>query len=149
MNIINFIEHLQCPLVDGIIFPNEIVKLFDITVDWSIPLKYMVTNESITTFTELKNENKFFIANCAILSTVIDVTKQIKVISGEGNYGSDGFISIIDLKSDELIWMVYFKCSNPFVNIAIENSHIVARSSLNCNWVFELDNPSKININCI
>ena len=34
-DLIDFFEHLSCPKVNGIIFPNGDIELIDVKIDWS------------------------------------------------------------------------------------------------------------------
>jgi hypothetical protein len=146
--IIDFIHHLECPTLDGIIFPNGEIQLFDIKVTWGTPNKFNVKTAGRTTVDILKKEHNLYINSCAILSKTVCLKYSVEVIAGEGNYGSDGFIGVLDLASKKLAWLAFFTCSNPFNQIEMIGDEIHAKSTAGCIWRLPLRNPDALYVEC-
>ena len=142
----NFIEHLECPSVDGIIFPDTTIQLFEMEVSWEKPVEFKIQASSTTSIDNLEKEGKLWWCNCAILDEYVNATDSIKVFCGEGSHGSDGFVSVMDLKKGKVIWIAYFKCSNPFYKVTIKEEQVIAVSTLDCVWKFNLDRPFIIEV---
>jgi len=82
--------------------------------------------------------------------TSIDIMKRFNLseeyqcILGEGSYGSEGFVAYLTSK-DDLLWVMYFEKSNPFVNlIKLPNLNIEVESSANYKIIINVNDPSNI-----
>lgn len=139
--IVDFIEHLECPLINGIIFPDETIQLLDIQINKGIPKKYTIQTALKTSINILNNKRELYWTSCAILFRLIYQKYSIEIIVGEAGYGSDGFIGVIDLKSRKLIWLAFFDCSNPFDKVKVIKQEIYATSTLGYVWKFKIKNP--------
>jgi len=144
----NFIDFLECPLVNGIIFPNGVIKLLDVNVEWSPKLIYTIKKSEETSIKALEKIGHLQWNDCAILTKLSDEKKNIVVIAGEGDYGSDGFVSVIDLYSRKLIWLAFFNCSNPFEKLEIKNDELLVKSTNGCLWKFNILDPVNIVVDC-
>jgi hypothetical protein len=145
----DFVDHLECPTVDGIIFPDGGIQTFDIKVNWNTPKSFKIKIASRTTIQILENEGNLHWNNCAVLATKVSFEYSIEVIAGEGNFGSDGFIGVLDLETRKLIWLAFFTCSNPFDKITIIGDEIHAKSTVNCIWRFRLKDPLTPFVECL
>ena len=139
--IVDFIEHLECPLLNGIIFPDETIQLLNIHINKGIPQKYTIQTALKTSINILNNKNELWWTSCTILFKLIDQKYSIEIVTGEAGYGSDGFVAVIDLKSRKLIWLAFFDCSNPFDKVNVIDQEIYATSTLGCVWKFKIKNP--------
>ena len=146
--IADFIEHLECPTITGIIFPDGTIHRLDIRMDWKSSKKYTIHVGSQTSIEGLREENELGVNYCGINVTAIDKQHDIEVVAGEGNFGSDGFIAVVGLKTRKLIWLAFFESSNPFDKINIINEEIHATSTLNCVWKFKISSPIQCTVNC-
>jgi hypothetical protein len=77
----------------------------------------------------------------------IDIFKEKKyknytIFFGEGSYGGDGFITIMD-KDNKIIWIMFHDNINPIENIEIDEDKIIGIN--NCKIKYEF----KINLNKI
>ena len=68
------------------------------------------------------------------------------MVSGESDYGSDGFVAVLNLSTKELKWIAFFDSSNPFDNLRLVGNSLYAISTSNYVWEFNLDNPTDISI---
>jgi hypothetical protein len=142
----NFIAHLECPLINGIIFPDTTIQLFEMEVSWEKPVEFKIQASSTTSIDDLEKDGELWWCNCAILDEYVDETDSIKVFCGEGSHGSDGFVSVMDLKKEKVVWVAYFTSSNPFYKVTIKEEQVIAVSTLDCVWKFNLDRPFVIEI---
>lgn len=140
----NFIEHLESPSLDGIIFPNGKILLFEIHFGTYPIIFYNVNSILETSIDELNDKGQLNWSSCAVLTEVVDVVESIRVIAGECSYGSDGFIAVLEMNSSKLIWLAFFNNLNPFNEVFIKDHKIYAKSTYNCVWVFEIANPTSI-----
>jgi hypothetical protein len=145
--IVDFIEHLECPIVDGIIYPDNTIQLCDVDISWKKPAEFKVQMLSVTSIDNLEKEGKLGWASCYISDEYIDEIHSIKVVCGETSWGGDGFVAVTNLK-EKLIWIAFFGCSNPFCKVTIAGTQIIALSTYECEWRFDIDNPSRISVVC-
>lgn len=141
----NFMDHLECPLVNGIVFSDNTIQLFE-EVPWEKPVEIKIQSSSTTSINDLENEGKLSWCGCAILDKYIDETDSIKAFCGEGNFGDDGFVSVMDLKKDKVIWVAYFTSSNPFYKVTIEEGQVSVFSTIDFVWKFDIDRPFVVEV---
>jgi hypothetical protein len=146
--VINFIEHLECPSINGIVYPNNTIQLFDVDVNWGPPINYKVSVGSKTSIETLDSIGALWWNSCAILIKTFVELNSIEIIAGEGDYGSDGFIAVIDSITKKTIWIAFLKCSNPFYKIEFKDDKISATSTIGCTWCFLLNNPVNCTVIC-
>ena len=64
---------------------------------------------------------------------------EFSVFVGEGGYGSEGALWVIENKTDKLLWFLFSDTSNPFVSAYInENNEVVAEINLDKSWKIPL-----------
>ena len=77
--------------------------------------------------------------------------EEYSVFAGEGSYGSDGALWVIENKTNKLLWFLFSDRSNPFVSASInENKEVVAKTNLGKIWKIpllqsEISNKNKQN----
>ena len=84
--------------------------------------------------------------DCIVLLEALSHRWNLKVLCGEGDYGSDGFIALLDLELNTLKWLAFFENSNPFENVEIHYDHLVGITNLHYRWRFNLKNPQQLDI---
>lgn len=146
--IVNFISNLEAPIINGVVYPSGDLTLLDIQINWDLPIKYKVLGAFHTTVNDFVVKNDLYFSSCTITSHIVCNSESIEIFAGEGSYGSDGFVAVADSGSKKLIWLAFFECSNPFIDLTIKGKVIYATSTLNCLWMFDIDNPSKVTIKC-
>ncbi len=99
----NFIEYLESPSLNGIIFPDGAIKILDIDVEWSPKTIYSIKGIRESSINTLEAEGNLHWNNCAVMVELMNEKESIKIIGGEGDYGSDGFVGVIDSNSGKLI----------------------------------------------
>ncbi len=146
--IANFTEHLESPSINGIIFSDETIQLIDVDVNWEQPKRYTLKTTSKVSIDILRKKGELRWNDCAVLTTLTDKTHSIQVIAGEGDYGSDGFISVADLNSKATLWIAFFDCSDPFSELKVVGEEIHALSTSGCVWRFKINDPADCTIDC-
>ncbi len=144
----NFIEYLESPSLNGIIFPSGAIKILNIEVKWSPQIVYSIKVQEEESIDTLETKGILHWNDCAVKVDLIDEKKSLEVVAGEGDYGSDGFVGVVDLNSRKLIWLAFFNCSNPFNKLEINDKEIYATSTNNCLWKFRIENPIDIVVEC-
>ncbi len=147
-NIENFIEHLESPSLNGIIFPDGLVKMLEIKVEWFPKINYHIRIQEESSIDILEAKGTLYWNDCAVMVSLIDERISVEVVAGEGDYGSDGFVGVVDLKSKRLIWLAFFNCSNPFNRLEIKNKELFATSTNGCLWKFKIENPVDFIVEC-
>ena len=142
----NFWQNQESPSIDGIVFPNGDIQLINVKVDWGQPVKYKLSLGCKTSIEELKLQNKISWNDCAVITRAIDETKKVEAIAGQGDYGSDGFVAVVNSGNKELVWLAFFETSNPFEYLQFYENELHARSSLGNLWRFPLDEPSRVKV---
>lgn len=148
VNIEDFIQHQECPGVNGIYYPNGSVHLLDVNVNWVADDKYIVKFMEETSINDLCDSMDIDCWNdCNVLFSKEYDKFGIKVISGESDYGDDGFIAVIDCH-DKLVWLAFFDCSNPFDDVSVDESLVYARSTNGTMWEFPISSPKDVVVKC-
>ena len=144
-----FREQLESPSLNGITFPDGTIKIFDIKVEWSPTIIYTIKEKEDSSIDILKSIGQLHWSDCAVITKLIDKERSIEVIAGEGDYGDDGFVGVIDLNSRKLIWLAFFNCSNPFDKLKIIDDYLYARSTSGCFWKFKIEDPTIFEVTCL
>ncbi|HYF02990.1 MAG TPA: hypothetical protein VEC36_06415 [Patescibacteria group bacterium] len=147
-DLLRFFDHQECPSVDGIVYPDGSIFLLNISIDWGRPANYSVKKGAKTTVDGLKGEGELYWTSCAVLVSMIDTQQSIEIWGGEASYGSDGFVSVFDLSSKNLIWIAFFNESNPFDKLSVLDDEIYATSTNGCVWKIKIKNPVDIVVEC-
>jgi len=144
--IIDFCEHQEFPRVNGIIFADGTIQLLKLAVDWGPPAKYRSILGEIVSLDALNSESKLIWNDGAILAKRISDDGALEAVCGESDFGSDGFIAVINKKTKKLVWLASFDCSNPFDSVEFDRGHICARTTLGNFWRFPISNPQDFTV---
>lgn len=133
------------PMVNGIVFQNGHVIPFTI---------FGYGTERKISSASPYNLNDFLKRENAVLSSVDslgelklkDRVEFVRAICGEGSYGSDGFIVVLD-NNDRVCWVAVFDCSNPFVRLIQRGDDLIAVNNSDEHWVFPLSDPGSFYVN--
>jgi len=131
----------QIPIKDGIYFNSG--KAFELYfTSYPSPILKVKEPFDLEEFLE-KNQEEL---------SYVDITCKLKLpnnhtlVSGEGSYGSEGFIGYLD-KNKEPIWLIYSESFNPIISLTKLDSKIKADSSLlGISFILDIDNPLDIKI---
>jgi hypothetical protein len=131
----------ELPIKNALYFVDGRAGLIDI-IFYPYPKLLKLGDFDFNDFYE-KNKNE---------TTTIDIVKKIQLSDvgylciGEGSYGSEGFIACLDSKED-LIWVVYFENSNPFVSATILGDlTVVIESSAGFRLKIDTKKPERMEV---
>lgn len=144
----DFTDHLSGPLINGFTFCDGSIHRIDIQSNWPVSTGYTFKPINVSSITELESDGEMHWNNYAIISTTVDQLLGLEVLCGQGNHGSDGFLAVIDLNTNRLVWIASFDCSNPFDSAIFRDGNIIGQSTNGCVWTFKIAPPSLINIRC-
>ncbi|WP_321279993.1 hypothetical protein [Marinifilum fragile] len=147
--ILNFVDNLECPAINGITYSDGRVIPVKLIVDWESPINYKIELEKESSIKKIAKNKGLRWNDCAVLSNLTNIEKGIEIFAGEGDYGSDGFLAVINLTNKKLKWIAFFDFSNPFNQLSLNGDVIYAVSTNNCIWKFPLNSPSQFTIESI
>lgn len=137
----------QCPIVNGIIFGNGVIKRFELIRDgsWNPEKTVLDLKAQISIIEILRNEpNNITHIHQLCEKTVLE--RNIRLVVGEAGWGGDGFVAVETLKTKKLEFMLFFDNSNPFTEVDFVDSEIVAISNLGEKWIIPIKEPEKITV---
>jgi len=137
----DFIVHQQCPVVDGIVFPNSKIQCLTVSVTWNPSPSFKFELCENSSISELAEKGELEWSDCSILTRKTYEKEYLTILGGEGVWGSDGFVACIDSRSQKTIWIAYFTVSNPFSEVAFENGFVLAKSTLEIWFEFPFHSP--------
>ena len=73
-------------------------------------------------------------------------SESMRVQGGEGSRGGDGFLAVTDTVGAALVWILFSQDSNPFVEVALDGSDIVAVSTFDDLWRVPFANPERATV---
>jgi len=65
---------------------------------------------------------------------------------GEGRQGGDGFVALLSATNGRLVWLAFFRSSNPFVEVESDSEVLRARSTSKWWWEFPIDVPERVRL---
>jgi len=143
-----FIDHQECIGVNGIYFPDGTVYKLDIKGKLNSlgEACYLIKLGGESTIREMEKSDSFYEWNdCAYLFDKSYTNLNITILAGQSDYGSDGFIAVLDAQEKNLIWLAFIDCSDPFYKVSIKSDNtIVAESTNGSRWLFPLKSPEKV-----
>ncbi len=144
--IADFLEHQEYPNVSGIIFPDGLIQLVAVSSDRGTPLGFQAQLDGTTTTETLESQGKLSWSDGAILGRTVSGDGIFEAVCGEGDYGSDGFVALVNTATKKLVWLAAFNCSNPFNFVSFKEDCLCAESNLGNVWSFPLSDPSQFRI---
>lgn len=64
---------------------------------------------------------------------------------GEGSSGGDGYIAVTAYDG-KLVWLLFFESANPFTQLELKGSHLVAINSYSEIWDIPITSPEQLRI---
>lgn len=65
-------QHLECSLVDGIIFGDETIQLLNVVTNYADAISYKVSVGIKTSISTLEKEERLWWSSCAVLADLIN-----------------------------------------------------------------------------
>ena len=128
-------DNYKCPIGNYILFANGDMLNFEhyfIEDKFHFRILNKSTIESYFEFNE-KDYVSCFGGLCMFKN------EEFSVFAGEGSWGDDGALWIIENKTNKLLWFLFSDRSNPFVSASInENEEVVAKTNLDKIWKIPL-----------
>jgi hypothetical protein len=145
--IVDFFEHQESPIVNGIIFPNGMIQTIEISADWGPPVRYIHSKGPQISIDRFSSESDW--TSCAVMKKLVDKALGFTFLAGETlGRGDDGFVAAITNADHKLKWLVFMDRSNPFCDLKVTGQYVVALSTLRCYWRFPIENPGEFFIDC-
>lgn len=117
----------KLPIINGIITKDKYIK---INIDKNI-LSFDETNnyENISSLED----------DCSNVNVFNAIRyKDYTAYFGEGSYGGDGFITIID-KNNKIVWIAFHDRINPIIDLEIFADKIIAINNCDIKYVFNIN----------
>lgn len=148
--IADFLDHQEYPNVSGIIFPNGCIQLVTVSVNWGTPPSFQASFQAeldgTTTVEALESQGKLSWSGGAILGEIASDDGALEAVCGEGSFGSDGFVAVVHVETQKLMWLAAFNCSNPFKFVSFKEGCVCAESTIGTVWRFPLNDPCQFRI---
>lgn len=135
-----------CPILNGIYFASGRVVLLDLTGGERPPYAPRVSVSAETSFDEVRSRADTQWTYLNALGSREDSSRRLGVIFGEGGFGGDGFVAVVELGTDKLIWLAFFDRSNPFVSGEFEGDVVVVVNNAGMTWRFPMSGPEKVSL---
>ena len=130
----------RIPIHDGIYFPDGVV--FDISIRY-YPSPTIIRREPFTI--DWRSIDASWLTSVGE-TFCLDLFEFGKISLGEGAFGSEGFFAYFNSKN-ELQWVCYSECCNPFVMAEDNgNGHVIIDSSADYRIAFDVANPQDMYI---
>jgi hypothetical protein len=131
-----------CPIRNGIYFANDSVALLDIRMPWeNTDEEIFIINLGLVSLERAQEFLEHQMTHLMQLCEQSYADLNLRIIGGEGSYGSEGFIALTEISTGILVWLVYLDCSNPFEKVSLSNGIVTATSNLGHAWHFPLAEP--------
>jgi hypothetical protein len=136
-----------CPGLNGVLFSNGELVLMDcaLLLDEN-KTQVRVRPLAHTTLSSALN----FDENLWTFITEMDSYSWkeggLRLSCGEGSMGSDGYVAAVRIPDEQLVWIAFFDCSNPFQEIKVINNEAVAVSTYGHTWNFPLEHPERVTV---
>jgi hypothetical protein len=70
----------------------------------------------------------------------------IRVVGGECDHGSEGYIAVVDIQTGQPRWILHFDESNPFDFAEVKKPNVIAHSTSGYLWTINMLDPTQIRI---
>lgn len=137
----------ECPIVNGIILSNGEVYPLELSRVWQGD-GYAVglSRGSPTTLAALQEEGALEWTRVSGECRDESGATGVRVVGGEGSYGSEGFILVSRTGDGRPEWVAYFDESNPFVEVRLTETQVHAVTTLDDRWTFDLKQPGEVSV---
>ncbi len=138
----DFISTYQIPLINAIFYDDGKILVIDSYYVGEI-FELRILCES--------NINSFFLFNEIDDVSNFDITctrdyDRYRIACGEGSYGSDGIICVVDIIKHKLLWVIYLNNSNPFNEIDYICEEVIASSTKGFKLIIPIKAPEKLRL---
>ncbi|MGC4064588.1 MAG: hypothetical protein QM784_08080 [Polyangiaceae bacterium] len=135
----------RCPIVNGIFRPDDSVSRLTLEID-SVNRNFATLKlMERTTLSAIERTSEVEWTYLTQLCEFKSITSHYVAIGGEGGFGSDGFVALLE-RDLRLLWLAFFDWSNPFTKVSVEDAVVTATSSLDAIWRFPVDAPELVRV---
>ncbi len=139
---------MKCHIINGILYANGDIEWINVDL---LPqsggmTRIQLSSGSPTDVKTLSDEGVLDWAEVAPLCEAIDERRNIRVFAGEGGLGADGFVAVVKVSDSQLEWVAFFENSNPFVEVELRETEVLAKTNLSNTWRFPLDSPAHVTV---
>lgn len=137
-------EAETCPIVNAIFFADGRVVQLEVEDASSPSRSAHISPSASTSFETLSADDAVQWTYLTSLGECENTTRGLAVVFGEGGFGGDGFVALLDQATKQLMWLVFLDCSNPFQHAAFDDDAIVATTNTGVLWRFPIQYPEKV-----
>lgn len=127
-------KSIELPVVNGILYSDGSIEHYCICEDENFRRYIKKTkseqNDLISTSIAVTDEQKFE-----------DIDLMVAV--GEGSWGGDGFIIAEKISSGNMLWLISFDNSNPFISLKRYNDKLYIENNLYEIWEIDIQSIAK------
>lgn len=135
----------QCPIIDGVLYDDGRIFVFEYDLDPERPqMVRSVAIERETSLAEILERDPNAWTFVTELDEQVLEQERMRIICGEGGFGSDGFVAATCLEDGALRWIAFSQRSNPFLRLSFDAGRITAVSSLEIAWTYPIDEPHRV-----
>ena len=69
-----FLDNLECPSLDGIMFPDDSIQLLEVGVKWELPVRYTIKLADRVLISDFIEKDLWW-SNCAVIEDLVDEKK--------------------------------------------------------------------------
>lgn len=133
------------PCRNGIYLANDTVRLLDVSMPWDTKDGGLIVKVAemvpLVRLEEVKNNRT---TRIGWNDDQMYSDPTLCVIAGEGSHGSEGFVAVTQKATENLVWLLYLNCSNPFERVTIRNGIVTAFSTLGHVWQIPVMEPEQL-----
>jgi hypothetical protein len=138
------VNELEVPIINSLIFPNGDLLVLDHTIigQRERHIVNVLCKSTIESYFEYNDFDS--ISSCYTNNSYEN--EDFIAYAGEGSWGDEGIIYVIEKRNNQLVWFFFSNCSNPFQSVEIKNDEIVAISTLDECWKIPIHSPEKMKV---
>lgn len=137
------LDEYEYPIINSLLYANgDILVLRSYFIEDKYKMR-ILCKSTINSYFDYNDKN---IVSSFSVPVCVE-NKYYSIYAGEGSWGSDGIVFVIDKVKNEPVWFLFLDNSNPFEEVIFETSDIISvRSSLDVKLRIPIKEPSKIKV---
>ena len=143
----------RCPIVDGVVFADGRIALLRVTTS-PVPgaqyperiFAYRAQKDRVTSIGDLERQGALEWTHIYRQVGSADESRNLRAWYGETSWGSEGFVALATVSTDQPIWIAIFDGSNPFKSATLTATTVEAVSTHENVWSFPIDAPEDVSV---
>ncbi|MFV0344936.1 MAG: hypothetical protein ACK5IQ_01585 [Bacteroidales bacterium] len=137
------IQEYTYPKINSLAFPNgDLLVLSGYKVNKNYILR-IICKSSLESY--FHYNDKSCVSHFAVPTVVTN--SEYSVFAGEGSWGDEGIVFVMDKSKETLLWFLFLDNSNPFEEVKFETSNIIiVQSSSGLRIRIPIDNPESLKV---